>query len=225
MIPLTVDTSGGDVGRTISPVSRYMTTDLLIFMFMCCFDHWSVEKVSHKWWATSSAERPRVSVYVIRPEGLRTLMTVRSRVTLVLVMSPSPSVPWLLAVVRTSVLYPHHLDKFFILDGTFRPKEEIFFRFEVCSLSVSSRTRWRSSTSIVWITFGASGGAFLALTSQRLQIERIRHDDPEVVWGDPGSMRDPCFLDHYDDEGMCLVMLCLCVSPTLSGWNCSRNYS
>ena len=46
-----------------------------------------------------------------------------------------------LAVSRTSVLYPHHLDKFFILAGTLRPKEAIFFRFEVCSIFGLLQTR------------------------------------------------------------------------------------
>ena len=50
-----------------------------------------------------------------------TLMSGRSRVTLVLVMVPSPSHGPLTCPGHP---YPHHLDKFFILVGTFRPKEE-----------------------------------------------------------------------------------------------------
>jgi hypothetical protein len=48
-IPLTTDTSGGTAGRTISLLSRYMTTTLLIFMFMCCCVDCGVQKVKYKW--------------------------------------------------------------------------------------------------------------------------------------------------------------------------------
>jgi hypothetical protein len=45
-----VDTSGGEEGWAISPVSWwYMTTTLLIFMsYLCCFDHCGVQKVVNK---------------------------------------------------------------------------------------------------------------------------------------------------------------------------------
>ena len=141
----------------ISPVSRYMTTTLLIFMFMCCFDHWRVEKVVSKCWATSSS-------HVIRPEGVWTLLSVRSRVTLVLVMSPSPS--------HGPLPSPGHA-------GPSDQKRRFSFDLKCVSLSVSSSTRWISSTSF-WtesFSFPASRASLLELSGVFCAILRDANSD------------------------------------------------
>ena len=61
----------------------------------------------------------------------------------------SKSVLWTLTVSRTSILYPDHLDNFFIIVGTFRPKQEIFFRFEVC-IVVSLSSLHQNLSSLTW---------------------------------------------------------------------------
>ena len=81
-IPLHTETTGGDTGRKISSMLRYMTTTWLIFMSICTDIHSCESNTARRCCATSRA-------HVILPDGVLSFPSVISVVTLVLAVAPS----------------------------------------------------------------------------------------------------------------------------------------